>query len=311
MSDARSATTPASTTRGRLDYIKWAFLIIGSIGLIVAFRSARDRAESVDLPTWSTLLVSGVFCVLGLTTLGLAWSVALDGRGSRLSLLHGFAVSQLGKYIPGGVWQPAGQVAFATGGALGLSQLWSRFAGFSLAMAAGAGVAAGLLVVAPEVPLPMRLLGAAAGTTVVLTIPPATRLLERILSLIVRRTVPSLMPTPGRLAEVGLSMAGLFAYSLGFAVVMAAAEPQVPVLTAAAAFALAWLIGFIAIPVPAGVGIREAVLVACLTDLSSGSQVIAASVAYRAVSIVGEALLCVVTSASVVRRRRTSADARA
>ena len=67
------------------------------------------------------------------------------------------------------------------------------------------------------------------------------------------------------------------------------------------AFALAWTVGFLAVPIPAGLGIREAVLIAVISRPGGAALVIAASVAHRLVAIISEAVMIVI---SRVRGRR-------
>ena len=66
------------------------------------------------------------------------------------------------------------------------------------------------------------------------------------------------------------------------------------------AFALSWLVGFLAVPIPAGVGVREAVLVVLLPGVGA-APLLAASLAARLLSI-GAELLAVAVNRVVARR---------
>jgi uncharacterized membrane protein YbhN (UPF0104 family) len=55
------------------------------------------------------------------------------------------------------------------------------------------------------------------------------------------------------------------------------------------AFAISWVIGFLAVPIPAGVGVREAVLVALIPGIGA-APLLAASLALRLLSIAAEVL---------------------
>ena len=59
---------------------------------------------------------------------------------------------------------------------------------------------------------------------------------------------------------------------------------------------LAWTVGFIAIPIPSGVGIREAVLATILHGIFPASVIIAASVYYRLVCVATEGVLAAIAS---------------
>lgn len=68
-------------------------------------------------------------------------------------------------------------------------------------------------------------------------------------------------------------------------------------------FAVSWLVGFVFVIAPAGIGVREGVLVA-LTPGPSASLVVAASLGFRVASLVAEAILFVVMSLIVARKRQ-------
>jgi uncharacterized membrane protein YbhN (UPF0104 family) len=65
------------------------------------------------------------------------------------------------------------------------------------------------------------------------------------------------------------------------------------------AFAVAWTTGFLAVPFPSGIGIREGVLIAATGSPSGAASVIAASIVHRLVTMVGEIVMILFS-----RRRR-------
>ena len=77
------------------------------------------------------------------------------------------------------------------------------------------------------------------------------------------------------------------------------------------AFAIAWLVGFLLVPLPSGLGAREAVLVAILHGTFPSSVLVAASVYQRVVLIATEGLLALIASHRVrpSRLRSTTGDA--
>jgi uncharacterized protein (TIRG00374 family) len=62
------------------------------------------------------------------------------------------------------------------------------------------------------------------------------------------------------------------------------------------AYAIAWTAGFLAIPIPSGVGVREAVLAAILHGTFPSTVIIAASVYYRLVSVATEGVMAAIAS---------------
>ncbi|MBD0273551.1 MAG: hypothetical protein ICV73_16685 [Acetobacteraceae bacterium] len=61
--------------------------------------------------------------------------------------------------------------------------------------------------------------------------------------------------------------------------------------------ALAWLTGFVAVGAAAGVGVREAVLIACLVGLTGAPEASAIALALRVISTAGDALFFLVSLA--------------
>lgn len=92
------------------------------------------------------------------------------------------------------------------------------------------------------------------------------------------------------------ALVSLGANSIGFYLILGGFGPIHQPFLVIAAYATAWTIGFIAIPIPSGVGIREAVLVGILHGSFPSSVIVAASVYHRLVSIAAEGLLAGVAS---------------
>jgi SAM-dependent methyltransferase len=82
------------------------------------------------------------------------------------------------------------------------------------------------------------------------------------------------------------------------------------VVASIAAFATAWWIGFVAIPFPSGIGIREAVLLAALRAPLGSGVVLGAAIGQRLVSIVAEATLIGGSGTHRLRSRRAAGTVR-
>jgi hypothetical protein len=61
------------------------------------------------------------------------------------------------------------------------------------------------------------------------------------------------------------------------------------------AFALAWIAGFLAIPFPGGLGVREAVVVLLIAGSAVAGVVLAAALLQRATQVVAEVGLAIVS----------------
>jgi hypothetical protein len=110
-----------------------------------------------------------------------------------------------------------------------------------------------------------------------------------LLRLVRRQAPPDLVP-PQRaiLVSSAWSVATLLASGGAFALLVSDASNGT--LVAILGYALAWAVGFLALPFPSGLGVREAVLVAVVGPTA---PVIAASIVHRLVTIAAEGVLVV------------------
>jgi glycosyltransferase 2 family protein len=226
-----------------------------------------------------------VAAAAGMAGLGVLWWRCLSTFGQAVDLnqtMSWYFAGELGKYIPGGVWPVLGrgELAYRKGGVsrtTGYATTLISYAAMCVAAAAVCGALALVLAFNEGSPtwawsivalLPMGLL---AIHPVVLdpVLRGASRLTRRTVSLTAPRWLhmQSLIATavPTWLL-VGLSSV-LIAQALGF--------DRSPAEIGFAAVS-AWIIGFLAVPVPAGAGLRELVFVG-LAGLSSGQAVTVAA----------------------------------
>ena len=69
--------------------------------------------------------------------------------------------------------------------------------------------------------------------------------------------------------------------------------------------AAAWTAGYLVVPLPGGLGVREAVIVAALPEVSAG-PLLAVSVAHRLLGLTAEAVLAGTAHLRALRQRRLS-----
>jgi len=98
----------------------------------------------------------------------------------------------------------------------------------------------------------------------------------------------------------GWALVTIGSLSAAYTVLLRSVTTDLDPLAIFCAFALSWVIGFLAIPIPAGVGVREAVLVALLPGVGT-APVLAASLALRLLTI-GTELLAIVGNKLLNRR---------
>lgn len=275
-----------------------ARILFGSVAiafLAIAFRETLHRSRGLSLPDWPHLVLAAILQLTAVTFAALGWAYLFDGR-SRWVLARGYFASQPAKYIPGAIWQPIGQVKLAADAGVTLGP-----ATVTMLVHAGIQVIAGgslgaLLVFSSSLSWGGRLL-ALLGLMPLLMLQRAW--LVRIIEASERWTRRSLGSrlVPGQkavLRSFGWSTATLGMAGMAFSVLLSSVAPpgvHVSLLVAVPAFALAWTVGFVAIPFPAGLGVREGVLIAVLAPLVGPAPIIAASVFHRLVTMAVELML--------------------
>jgi len=299
--------TPPSRRRLVIRVLRIVLAAAGLAFLVIALVDTWSRSSEL-LRSPVRLVFAFVIVVASLMLWSRAWSALLEHEADARALRHGFYLSQLGKYVPGGIWQAAGQVSLARDAGADLTRASTAFVVLAVAQVAGAATVGGLTALfAPDLPTPYRV-AVIAGL---------------LLSLLVYRGwMVATLRLAGRVVKrldvTGVPSQRAILHSYAFAAVATAvASASFALITrphdaglafaALSAFATAWWIGFVAIPFPSGIGIREAVLLAALrTPLTSG-VVLGAAIGQRLVSIVAEATLIGTTGTHRLRLRRRQA----
>jgi glycosyltransferase 2 family protein len=225
-----------------------------------------------------------------------------------------FLVGQLGKYIPGGVWnlvagaelaRDRGATRSRAFAALALSMLISISTGIILASIA-------LLFVPGDTPSWIRAFAVALPFAVAALIP---RFLTKLLNLAFRITRRTPLGTPvsgrkvaGASAWSGLSwiFAGLQLWVLSVGLGMDATPSTI--LLAIGGFSAAWLFGLAVVFVPAGLGAREAVLYPLLAAYLAKPDIIVVVILSRVLFTVADVVLGAIplTDDRVRRARKRS-----
>jgi hypothetical protein len=312
---------PAPGPRGRSRWLSPALLAVAvGFGVVAVGRNWSAVRADLALLGWADLLGSGLAAVGAVLLTGLSWRVVLTGLGAPMPLRPAmtlYSAGQLGKYVPGSVWVLAIQaelgrrrgvsravmalsyvvsilVAVATGGLIGLLSLLAAGDGSPRLLAPGlaaVGVLVALAVLRPRlVNAGLAWLSARTGRDL-----PAVDLPARTLA-------SALALTSAAWVLFGLHV-WLLARPLG-------AEPGLLAPTTGA-FALAFVAGLLLVPVPAGAGVREGVLVGLLAGPLGATAALTVSVVSRLVLVVADVLLAGVLgvpAALAAARRSTRAE---
>ena len=261
------------------------WFILDRVGLGLAELASVDNALWVPDPVLflaaSLLLLAAYFVSAALWGL-----IVRDLGGPRLPLgdsVRIFMIANLGRYVPGKVWQIAGLAALAKGrGVPPSTAAASAVLGQGIALVAAAAVGMGALLGGPESYRRWGLVGAAGVVAVValLSIPAVFRRLGGAWFRLARTEAPADLGMTHGLRWLGLYAANWVLYGLSFWVLARSLGLDGAVLPLASAFAAAYVLGYAVVFAPAGLGPREGFLIVFLTPhLGAGPAGVLAVVA--------------------------------
>lgn len=288
MTDAVPAETPTSRRTKRASTAIGVVLALVAIAFVT--RSlVRDREEIGDAladASFGWLALGAVLAVVGMTAIAVPWRHAIRLLGDDMpmrQIVSRYYLGEIGKYVPGGVWPILGRGELATRWGMRRTAAYSSvlLSLLALYLAAMLVVAAGLPALlsgddgsGPVAVLLLLPLGLAALHPAV--IGAGVRLVERVS----RRDLSVEVPTWGAsVALVARYVPSWLAIGAATWAVARALVPSADLYEVGAAAVLSWLVGFVLVPVPGGVGVREAAFVAAAGSLDPG---IAAAVAVGA-----------------------------
>lgn len=275
-------------------------LAIGIAGLAFVIRTiVRERDEigstlSDASPTW--LVLAGLAVLTAMALIGWNWLAILGRREPGLPLGSGlmwYFVGQLGKYVPGGIWPIVGRAELATRDGATRSTAYQATA---LSMFATYGAAVVVAVLAGLAsPHDRRLIAStlALGTALVLgmLVVPAAR--DRILSTVRRVTKRDVSLPDGTRVAIDLArhIPVWLLITLGNVFIVIALDGNLDagiVVDLTFATALSWVIGFVVVGVPGGLGVREAAFIALMSDQLGPALATSVALSSRVISIAAD-----------------------
>jgi uncharacterized membrane protein YbhN (UPF0104 family) len=257
-----------------------------------------DTSKALDSLSWWTL---GLALLAGVSALGpamLAWRTLLADLGSPLTLRAGtqiMFIGNLGKYLPGGIWQVLATVELARDHAAPRKRtLTATVVAMAVTLAAA--------LVLTSIALPLTSASTARQYWWVLALVPFVlvalhpKVLTYALNLALRlarrepleRTIT--LPAMARSfawASLGWLLLDIMAWLLVNDIHRGGASDFLP---AAAAYMLAWSVGFLAIFAPGGFGVRELALTAALAPLMPVPQALVVATISRLISTIADLL---------------------
>lgn len=274
-------------------WIRLAILAIGIPAIVVAGWYTYGDIKALEAPPLWALIPSALANLISLWCSSRSWEVLFGDAVPRNVLNDAFYSSQLMKYTPvGGFAQAVGQAAMARTEEVGTARAGTAMLVSKLTMVIAGGVFGPILSAThPSMPGWIRI--ALLFTPLVFLFGKRELLkwsLDQLRRVLPRTPDHTILPAQSDVWKSVLwGIPGLGFAGVAFAFLAVPAGIDVNFVQASAGFALAWVVGFLVIPVPAGLGVREASL-GLLVGGNPGAKLVAA-VLFRAVAIVTEALL--------------------
>ena len=268
-------------------------LIIGLAGMAFLLRTMwthRDEMkDSFSHLTWSSLVGAVFFAFMSMSYLGWMWGRLLLRRGykvPRAQLVSWYYTGQLGKYVPGGVWAVVGRAEMAVRGGVPRADAYSvtGLSMFTTYSAAALCAALGSLL-SWERPIigAALLLALVFGLSVYAIAPLRQRfmgLLRKVTSGTNELTAPKDM-----LALTIVQVPAWIMISLSTTITAHAFGAEVGVLHMFFVSSLSWLIGFLVIGAPGGLGVRESIFTGLLSASIGTSTALSLAVASRMIFV--------------------------
>jgi len=273
-----------------------------------------DYGDEISAARWGWLILAVPLAFAGMTMLGLVWRRVIESLGPRARLRDVFVwyqIGNLGKYIPGGVFQVVGRGELATRGGVPRSAAYN-----SVALSMGATYICGGLVAAILLPFVLLEHGSIGNTWwVFLVIPIGLAALhpkilgkmfiiaEKAFGGSEERVVPSWSAS---VKLVAWHAPGWFLNGVACWVTALCFDTGAPFFTIVFAGIISWVGGFLVIFVPSGLGVREAIFVLIASVSMTSSTAATVAIVSRLVFVVGD--LVGAFAATVVRKRNGRTD---
>lgn len=302
MTESLSFKDDAALTR-RIAILKNLAYVVGTICFVLStiyvVLVVKDNWQAVvstrwhgDIALWVPLLLAGY--AASLFTTALSWPAILSNLGRPLPLkvaLQLGLLAQVGKYMPGNVAHIFGRAALAKRHNVELS-----VSGVSTIVELGSAVTAAFLVAftglifspAMRQSLDRALPEAFFRSAMIIVI--AAAIIGTVV--VIGRTQSSMLSAllkarlwvaPVCWLACSFLLAGISFYALGNAIF---GSSDIDILAATSIYAAAWAVGFLVPGSPAGLGVREAVLLGLLTPLVGSADALLFTLSHRLITAV-------------------------
>lgn len=298
--------------------IIWRIVQVILIGLIFYFlgKQVVENWGKVTAYHWHIrypeLIFSTALCVFTFFIMSSVWRLIILSLGKSISYRKAFKISyiaNLGRYIPGKIWQVLGMVVLARREGIAEEEAVTSF-GLSELFAVPSGLLAGIafLMLSPggigdyaNIPyMSTGLYVAGAGILLVSLVTVfSPRLMEgllnRLFALFKRQAIRLNINKSLAAAIYGGYFLGWSLYGFSFWIfVRGVTEQAAPVFAVAGLFIIAYQVGYLAIFAPGGMGPREAMMTLLLAPFFGPAVAAALSLASRLWLIIVEAIAALI-----------------
>lgn len=253
----------------------------------------------------SLILALGALCIIGST-----WSFLLRERGQQApisSSLSWYFTGQLGKYVPGGIWAIVGRAEMAVRGGVSRSDAYIS-TGISMTttyIASTAVIGAGALV---SWTYPFVGIAVLSSLVIGFVLYAQPRVHDVVLQLSGKFLPRGLVLTNTRilLRSTLVQIPAWILMSLSTSITASAFNANIGVAHMAFITATSWLIGFVAVGVPGGIGVRESVFTALATSTIGAPLAVSIALASRVVFVFADVIGAMISTLIVrlAQRRR-------
>lgn len=250
----------------------------------------RSAAASVQIQ-WHLIAAASAVVLVTYAALIQSWRMLMAGWGSRISFLNAtriWTIANLGRYIPGKIWSVGALVVLAQReGVNGVASAGAALLGTAINIGAGMGVVSLAGAAVLDVLGPGYRVTAWVGSAVfVLGVIALPWLLPALLRFLAARRAgleppANALPSSAVWAAVAINIASWLGYGVAFAIFCHALLPDIS--GALPAFVAIWtasyLVGYLFLVAPGGIGMRETALVAAMLALGVATSAEAAVLA--------------------------------
>jgi glycosyltransferase 2 family protein len=283
----------------RTKTVRSGFLVLVAVLLGITLASEAGtlwhEARRLSVPF---VLLAFALSIGGLFFNLMVWREIIADLGSRLSVAEAwriFFIGNVSKYVPGSIWPVLVQAELGADRGIPRSRsAVSVLISYTVMTCSGAVVAA--------ITLPLATAGSVAQYFWILFVVPvgivmlSPPVLNRLLGLVLRVSrQPALekgISYRGLGRTMGWALAAWATNGLMIYVLMRqlAGDRQGTLLVSVGAYSLSWTVGFLAIFAPAGLGVREAVMIAVLHSQATATIALTVALVQRALSVVADAV---------------------